>query len=260
MEDSVTWLAEMTWPEVEAALAEGRDAALLVLGATEQHGPHLPLGTDTLLAEELARRLAQRLGCIALPVLPVGCSDEHLAFPGTLSLRTEVLVGVILDVARSLAHHGFHTLILVSAHGGNANALQRAAARVREEVPALEVIVPADLTTEVEAELQRAVAQGISPAVAGLHAGERETSRLLAVRPDLVRRSQAAPGYVGDMAAILPRLMREGLRPVTPNGVLGDPTPADPQRGEAYLEMWVTWLVDRIVESWRDSPSSPASG
>ena len=97
-------LAELTWPQVARALAEGATTVILPLGATEQHGPHLPLGTDTLRAEALAARLAERLPALVAPVLPVGCSDEHGGFAGLLSLEAETLAAVIVDCARRMVN------------------------------------------------------------------------------------------------------------------------------------------------------------
>ncbi|MCG6867553.1 MAG: creatininase family protein, partial [Gammaproteobacteria bacterium] len=113
-------LAEMTWPEVAQALAGGVTTVILPLGATEQHGPHLPLATDTVRAAALAEALAEQLTqTLVAPVLPIGCSDEHSGFPGLLSLEGGTLARVIVDCARRMAAWGLQRLILLSAHGGN---------------------------------------------------------------------------------------------------------------------------------------------
>ena len=241
------YLADMTWPEVAQAVADGTTTVILPLGATEQHGPHLPLGTDTIRAAALAKRLAACLPHVLIaPPLPVGCSDEHAGFPGLLSLNTDTLTGVIVDCARRLAAWGVQRLVILSAHGGNGQALNRAAERLRDEVPDLEVWLPDKLPDINEAILAVARADHLSAAAVGLHAGEGETSELLYLRPDLVRLDQAAPGFRGDMAEIIPKLEQVGLRPVTPNGVLGDPTRAEAGRGERYLvarvEALAQWL------------------
>lgn len=230
-------LDELTWPEVAAAVAAGATTLILPLGATEQHGPHLPLGTDTLRAAELARRLAALLpGALVAPTLPVGCSDEHAGFPGLLGLDAETLAALICDLARRAVAWGVRRLVILSAHGGNGNGLRRAGERLRAELPALQVWLPGEPVTPHGDPAAVAAAAGVARAAFGLHAGEGETSELLFLRPDLVRRELAAPGYTGDMAAILPTLMAVGLRPVTASGVLGDPTCADAARGERYLQ------------------------
>lgn len=243
----MTRLDELTWPEVERAVARGATTLILPLGATEQHGPHLPLGTDTLRAAELAARVAGLLpGCLVAPALPIGCSDEHTGFAGLLSLEAETLAAVIVDCARRMVGWGVRRLALLSAHGGNGRGLALAGARLAAELPALRVWSPTNLTNSAAEVLRLAAAAGITPGDYGLHAGEGETSELLHLRPDLVRQKALAPGYHGDMAAILPALMVAGLRPVTANGVLGDPTHADGERGGQYLQVIAELLAREI--------------
>ncbi len=229
-------LAEMTWPEVERAVAAGITTVILPLGATEQHGPHLPLGTDTFratfLAEDLNHALAH--GLVA-PTLPIGCSDEHTGFPGLLGLDHETLARVIADCGRRMAAWGVRRLVLLSAHGGNAEALELARVRLQEDVPELDVCILAPGETLSEALLRIAAADGILSDAVGLHAGEGETSEMLSRRPDLVRMDRAIAGYTGSMRDIMPRLREAGLREVTPTGTLGDPSRARASRGAKYL-------------------------
>ncbi len=234
-------LAEMTWPEVAAAVAAGATTVILPLGATEQHGPHLPLGTDTYRATALAERLLALLpDTLLAPAFPIGCSDEHTGFAGLLSLNTETMAHIIVDCARRMVVWGVQRLVLLSAHGGNTNALALAVERLHHELPTLHVwpsvpTLPSDETIDA-ALLRIARTDGIAPEAVGMHAGEGETSEMLHLRPDLVRQAQRQPGYCGDMTAIMPRLRAAGLRSVTPNGVLGDPTAADAIRGARYLD------------------------
>lgn len=230
------WLADMTWQEVDAAVAGGATTVILPLGATEQHGPHLPLATDTIRAEALAERLAASLGdALIAPVLPIGCSDEHSGFAGLLGLDHDTLAGVIVDCAQRMADWGARRLVLLSAHGGNGRALELAAARLERRLPGLEVCLPDCSTTAPDGVLAAAHADGIATEALGLHAGEGETSEMLRLRPDLVRMERAQQGYLGAMSEVVPRLVESGLRPVTPTGVLGDPRGADSMRGERYL-------------------------
>jgi len=231
-------LAEMPWPDVAVAVESGATTVILPLGATEQHGPHLPPGTDTVRAAALADLLAERLGPDALvaPALPFGCSDEHSGFPGLLGLDHETLARVVLDLARRLSGWGVRRLVLLSAHGGNGDALDLALALIRQELPGLEVRTNGHLETIAPALLEVARRDGVSASDLGLHAGEGETSEMLHLRPDLVRLDRAAPGYTGDMEAVLDELREGGLRSVTANGVLGDPTRAEAGRGARYLD------------------------
>lgn len=231
------YLADMTWPEVAEAVAAGKTTVILPLGATEQHGTHLPLGTDTFRAAALAERVAARLpDALIAPALPIGCSDEHSGFSGLLSLDTDTLVSIIVDCARRMVAWGVRRLVLLSAHGGNDAALTCAVARLRHDLPDLRVWLPDDLLVVGDATLEIARQDGITLEMIGLHAGEGETSEMLCVRPDLVRRERGVTGYTGNMEAIIPRLREVGLQPVTPNGILGDPTGADAERGARYLE------------------------
>lgn len=229
-------LAEMTWPEVRQAVADGMTTLILPLGATEQHGPHLPLGTDTFRAEALAERLAAVVpDAVVAPALPIGCSDEHSGFAGLLSLDHATLAGVIFDCARRMAAWGVRRLVLLSTHGGNRQALELAAARLGAEPRGLEVRVLGCSTAIPGALLILAEAEGISAEALGLHAGDAETSEMLCLRPDLVRMERIVPGYMGSMTEVMPRLLDAGLRSVTPSGVLGEASRAEGARGARYL-------------------------
>ncbi len=247
-------LAEMTWPDVADAVKAGATTVVLPLGATEQHGPHLPLGTDTIRASALAERLAERLGpsVLVAPALPFGCSDEHAGFPGLLGLQHETLARVIVDLARRLTGWGVRRLVLLSAHGGNGEALDLALTRLRRELPDLAVRVNGDLQTIAPVLLEVARRDGIPANALGLHAGEGETSEMLHLRPDLVRSKNSAPGFAGDMEAVLDELREGGLRAVTEEGVLGDPTNAEAGRGARYLDV----LTDDLAALIGDEDAS----
>jgi creatinine amidohydrolase len=236
-------LEELTWPELEDFVASGRRTLVVGLGATEQHGPHLPFATDTWIAEELVRRLCARLDdTIGAPVVPVGCSPEHLAFPGTLSLERETLARWLRDLLGSAARHGFETAFLFSAHGGNATPLRELLPALAADLAPLRVLSFADLASV--AALQRSTSErlGVDPADAGHHAGELETSILLALRPASVRRERLAPGLRCERADGQ-ELFYPSLRRHAPTGVVGDPRRADAARAEAYLDAWVDALA-----------------
>lgn len=246
-------LAEMTWHGLGDAVQGEATTVILPLGATEQHGPHLPLGTDTVRATALADRLAERLGPGALvaPALPFGCSDEHAGFPGLLGLDHETLARVVLDLARRLAAWGARRIVLLSAHGGNDAALDLALKLLEQELPHLEVWTNGGLETVAPAALEVALREGVAANALGLHAGEGETSEMLHLRPDLVRMEQAAPGFTGGMEAVLDALREDGLRAVTKSGVLGDPSRAEAWRGGRYLDALADAFADDIIRSSR---------
>jgi creatinine amidohydrolase/Fe(II)-dependent formamide hydrolase-like protein len=231
-------LERMAWPEIGRRRPR---LAIVPLGATEQHGPHLPFATDTLIADALAARLATRVGdAIALPALPLGRSIEHMGFPGTLDLTPATLVAVLGDILRSLARHGIAEAFVFSAHGGNAGTLRDAASRLATETSGLRTHVATNLdavTTRLHAEAARF---GVTPGAAGHHAGEVETSIMLALHPELVR-DGLAPGYVtptNDPQT----LFYPDLRHQAPDGTVGDPRGATALRGERYLSAWVDVL------------------
>src|SRR5690606_24343066 len=126
----------------EAALAAGARTAVLGLGSTEQHGPHLPFDTDTRIADAPARAVCDRVpDTVALPSIALGCASEHLGFPGTLSLEAATLEALLGDVARSLVAAGFARLFVFSAHGGNEALLRRLAPTLAAAAPPLRIDV-----------------------------------------------------------------------------------------------------------------------
>src|ERR1700751_11690 len=120
----------MTWPEVHSEQERGRDTVVIAFGATEQHGPHMPLATDALLGDHLARAVAERLDAFVAPTVRIGCSSPHLPFPGPLSLDEPTFHAVVGDIVRSLARGGFRRIVLLPSHGGNFAPLAAAVAKL----------------------------------------------------------------------------------------------------------------------------------
>jgi creatinine amidohydrolase len=238
-------LADLTWPDLTAALRAGRDTAVVPLGAHEQHGPHLPFATDAYIADALAERFCARTPeAVRLPALPFGCSAEHGAFAGTVSLRWDTLRAVLADVLATLARHGFRRLVVFSAHGGNDALLRDEEAALRAAGWPADVIVVHGIADLSERWHRASAAHGVSAAAAGQHAGEFETSLMLGVRPAAVRRAALRPGHLagaGDAHALFyPDLRRQAA-----SGVVGDPRRAAGPRAAAYLDAWCDALVAR---------------
>jgi mycofactocin system creatininase family protein len=218
-------LTEVTWPDIE-----GRALLCIPVGSCEQHGPHLPMATDTIVAEAVATGFAaQRPGTVVGPSLTVTASGEHAGFPGTLSIGTETTAAVIVELVR--AADWSDGVVLVNGHGGNRDAVVQAMAVLDHDGRA---VLP------------------WWPRIAGgdAHAGRTETSLLLAIRPELVRLDRAAPGATAPLASIAGQLRAGGVRAVAPNGVLGDPTGASADEGRALLGGLVADLAAAVAR-WR---------
>jgi creatinine amidohydrolase len=243
-------LFEMTRPEVEEAIASGADTVIITIGSTEQHGLHLPLGTDAIMGEALGQRVARALGDTLLaPGMRIGCSEHHMDFAGSLTLSRETFIGVVGDICRSLARHGFRHIVLLPTHGGNFAPLAMAVEAVRPELSGVNLIAFTDLMAFMDEIFQTGKARKVTPEQAGAHAGEFETSIMLYLRPDLVAMDQAQPGYVGDQLRIAPLVFEKGFRAVTANGVLGDPCDASAASGEAYMAAITDLLVGYIKKA-----------
>ena len=225
-------LGRATWPQVEATA--GKAVLALPLGSLEQHGPHLPLDTDTRIAVAVASGAASRVASLAVaPPVAYGASGEHAGFPGTLLVGHDVLAALLVELVRS-ARDSFAGVVLVSAHGGNETALSAVSARCAAEGD--DVVV------------WRAASPG-----GDAHAGRTETSIMLAIDPAAVHPELAAPGCTEPIERLLPRLRAEGVRPVSSSGVLGDPTGASAEEGRELLDHLVTDLAAAVVARWHGS-------
>jgi creatinine amidohydrolase len=204
----------------------GTAVALLPIGSFEQHGPHLPLTTDTLVASTIAVELATVYPVFRLPPLTISCSHEHAAWPGTISISATTLAAIVRDVAASVQHAGASTLVLVNGHGGNyvlGNVVQEAN------------LGPLDMAlfpTEQDWEDARAEAGLTTTGLSDMHAGELETSILLHALPELVR-----PGYerADHLADDRRYLLARGMQAYTESGVVGRPSLASAEKGRAVL-------------------------
>jgi mycofactocin system creatininase family protein len=218
-------LADRVWTGVPDGAT-----VLVPVGSTEQHGPHLPLDTDTVIAEAVCRRVAEMLDDPALLVTPAiafGSSGEHQDFPGTVSIGTEALRMMVTELVRSLRTWAGR-VVLVNGHGGNVVALARAVDQLRRE--GHDVCWLACESEDLD-----------------LHAGRSETSLLLHLCPQRVRLEAAAIGNTDPIDVLLPALVRHGVRPVAPNGVLGDPTHATATEGGRLLDEMARRFVDLLT-------------
>jgi mycofactocin system creatininase family protein len=227
----LTQLGSLTSPEVAMRAAAGAVLAVPV-GSTEQHGPHLPLTTDTDLAIALCSQLGAQLesAVVVAPPIFYGASGEHEGFPGTISVGQEATELLLTELGRS-ATRTFSRVLLVSTHGGNTEAVRRAVARLRAE--------------------SRDVSVWFPRWHGDAHAGRAETSLQLALTPDAVRLDRAEAGNTTPIAELMPALRATAVHGVSPNGVLGDPAGASAAEGTA---MFADLLADLngYLESWPD--------
>ncbi|GAB2840007.1 mycofactocin biosynthesis peptidyl-dipeptidase MftE [Actinocorallia aurea] len=222
-------LGGAVWPGIP-------DGALVLVpvGATEQHGPHLPLSTDTVIAEAVAVRAARELPgpVLVAPAIAFGASGEHAGFPGTVSIGHTALRAVIVETVRSLALWAGR-VVFVNGHGGNVPTLDDALAQMRVEGH--------------DVAWAPCGAPGADP-----HAGFTETSVMLHLDPGKVRLADAVAGDTRPLVELMPELLAGGVRAVSPSGVLGDPTGATAEAGERIVAQMVAAVVRRVREGRAD--------
>jgi creatinine amidohydrolase len=231
-------MEEMNWVDIRDAIKSGFTTVVIGIGSTEQHGPHLPTHTDTIIGDALANRIALKLGnALQAQTIRVGCSDHHLSFPGTISLEKDTLKSIVFDYVRSLSNHGFQKIIFIPSHGGNFATVHKAIEELQSKYQDIKIIGYTNILKFVMYEWQIAEEFGISNEEAGAHAGEVETSQVLALAENQVRKERFKPGYVGGYNTETDKLIYEkGVSAVSETGVLGDPTHSDIEKGKIYLE------------------------
>jgi mycofactocin precursor peptide peptidase len=216
---------------VEVSRARSADCAdtpllLVPVGAVEQHGPHLPLGTDTAVATTVAGRT----GLPVTPPIAFGASGEHEGFPGTVSIGTEALAAVLVETGRSACRWA-RRLVFVNGHGGNLPALVAA-------------------TTLLRAESRDVAWHSCGVPGADAHAGRHETSLMLALAPSEVELDRAEAGNTAPLAELMPAIRSGSVASVSANGVLGDPAGASAAEGAETTAVMVAALLDAIAD-WR---------
>ena len=242
--------AYLNWKQVDAL---PRDTTLLVLptAAIEQHGHHLPLATDTLINNLLLgyalKKLAADVHVYALPPVHYGKSNEHIGFPGTLAVSATTFMAVLRDLGSSLASARFQKVALYNTHGGNTSLIDVMARDLRAEFGLRTFALHGSGGISFE---------GLDPQekMYGFHAGEVETSFLLAATPELVDRSAYTVNYIADSSK--PELLLPENAPATfawltrdiaPSGVMGDPRPATAENGAKWIDAAATRLAAALV-------------
>ncbi|HYI81271.1 MAG TPA: creatininase family protein [Thermoleophilaceae bacterium] len=250
-------ISELTFVEIRSYL-EWRDLAIVPIASTEQHGPHLPLSTDSITAHEISRQVADLAGVLHTPTVWTGYSPQHMHEPGqgrgTITLRSSTFLALIEDIGRSLIHHGFNRLVFVNGHGSNVKVLDPVLRKLRYDTGALIVLVKP--YAERYMGLIGDLMENSPEETPGWHASELETSQDLAVRPDLVHMDRAA-----HTRAHIPEFLPEAFRKndgapdvefeghtyftfpmdhheFIESGVIGNPLRATPEKGREALRRY----------------------
>jgi creatinine amidohydrolase len=246
-------LEELTSPDIKAAIGRGMDTVIFAVGSNEQHGPCLPVGTDSMTGDALVYHTAKKLGkALKGPTINIGCSDHHMKFAGTISLRKETLQNVIKDYCASLVQHGFRRIVIIPTHGGNFPPIAEIKDELQQAHPNTRILAYTDLQAFIDLSNEMSVKLGVPKEEAGAHAGESEVSEMLWVREDLVKTDliPEATGFVGEITEdAVAKVFKEGIGALSPIGVLGKPTKASAEHGKFYTEEMTKALVEFISKA-----------
>ncbi|MBP7566575.1 MAG: creatininase family protein [Burkholderiaceae bacterium] len=253
------FLPYLSWPEIAALPDRENTVIVLPCGAIEQHGPHLPCSVDTVISSgvigEALKRLPAAVRAFALPPISYGKSEEHLHFPGTMTLTGTTLLSTVIEIGESVYRSGFRKLVFANGHGGQPQVLEMAARELRLRHGDF-VIVPFGVSR-----LPNASGKQVSEKEKRLsmHAGHSETALMLALAPDTVHMDKAEPWYPPEFPI---KLLSPDGRPACawtardfgPSGVIGDPTSATKEQGEEILstlaDSWVQALTELYALRW----------
>jgi creatinine amidohydrolase len=247
------FLYDLTSPQV--ANLDSRMVVVIPFGSVEQHSLHLPLGTDSIIGEAIAQRLERKLPeqVLVLPMSWLGCSPHHMDFPGSLTVEAETFISVGEQLVHSMAEHGFRNFILLNSHGGNSTKVALMAEELRFRPGPLLKVVAVTYWHLIGKEIQDIR----ETPVGGMgHAGELETSVLLAVRPELVRQDQIdADGpekrsrfEVSDLFAPGTVTVAKPFKECSRHGGMGDPRRASKDKGERILSLIVAKFAELVRE------------
>jgi creatinine amidohydrolase len=242
----------MTWEEIGRRRAQGGDAVILPVGATEQHGPHLGTGMDSALAAEVCTAVGAQTGVPVLPLLPYGCSLGHSRrWPGTIALSPQTLIGVVTEIGDWVHASGFRRLFIVNAHVTNAAPLRCALEVLRSRYDDLMVAVINTAT------LSPRVARAFAADAADWHANAAETSLMLAVTPALVRAGKIRKADDPDRTKGL--VFAHPVNRTSANGVTGAPSRATAAQGKRLFRWMVADLARLVRRGQRERPPLAAS-
>jgi creatinine amidohydrolase len=232
------WIEDLTWVEAEEAL-KGYEVVMIPLGArTKEHGPHLPLNNDWIMAEYLARRVAAEVPVAVMPTLQYGYYPSFLEYPGSVSLGLETFKEAVKDVCVSMNGYGISKFYVLNTGVSTIRGLQPAAEELRER--GIEMRFTDILASGARAE------EGVSEQEGGTHADEMETSMMLYIRPGVVDMSKAVKDYDPVGGRGLTRDPENTEAKYSPTGVFGDPTLATVEKGRVAVEARVRYIVEEL--------------
>jgi creatinine amidohydrolase len=260
-------MAELTYPDIQAYLKRS-DLILIPMASTEQHGPHLPLSTDTTTAYEVSKRAAEQADVLYTPTVWTGYSPQHMRGAGqgmgTITIRAETLNNLLYDIARSLIHHGFNKLIFVNGHGSNVKVIDPLLRKIRYDTGALVAFYKP--YAERYMGLVKDLMENPPEETPGWHSSELETSQMLAHNAKLVRMDRATHTETHIPSWLPPAFRKADGAPdvefkgyqyfqfpmdhdeFTDTGVIGNPMRATAEKGELAFQRYAAHLVDAIAE------------
>ena len=238
------FMEDLSWTEIKNAIEIGYDTILVGFGAMEQHGPHLPIQTDTFTA----RRLCELVACsmenvLVSPEIPFGSSIIHRFFPGTITISEDVLFEFVKEYCQCLESHGFKKILLIPTHGGNF----KTAERITEYFSTSSNTIKSAFTGGEFITFLRSLSQDvkISQRIAGTHSGEMETSIYAYLSQDLSVLNGAEEGFCGDYDSVRSEGLRLGMKYISPNGIIGDATQASYGNGKYYVNRIVEFMIEK---------------
>lgn len=246
------YLPEMTWQEIHAL--DRATVVVIPFGAMEQHGAHLPLETDALIGQELARRLdnACEGQLLILPTQWLGLSTHHMSFAGTITASVDTYLALATEIIESIAKAGFKKILVLNSHGGNASALDVVLTKVRLSYPEAHIVLVTywNIATEQLRALRDSAEGGMG------HACELETSLVMAVKPDVVRTDRikadgrwSTSHFLGkDMLSGGSAAVSRSFSEISTEGAVGDPRTASAEKGQKFFDAIVTQLLELVHE------------
>lgn len=244
---------QMTWKDVKLYMAQGYKTVVFGIGSTEQHGPSLPLRTDRKIADAMAHTVARELdGVLQAPTIGVGHSAHHLNFPGTISLQESTLGAVITDYVDSLAHHGFEKIVITNSHGGNTASISRVLPELQKKHPEIKIIYffNQETTTALGRLCQKFK---LDPGELGSHAGDMETSIMLYLDNDWVKKEAFVRGYTKPIDnQTREKYRKHGFECLSEHGVVGDQRRATSEKGAEYTNTLRDVMIGYIKKALAD--------